>query len=61
MTVEVAQAKQLELDGIAAAEKENYGVALDLLSRSIKLAPQRASGFNNRAQILRLIGKVEGW
>jgi len=33
---------------------------LELFSQAIQVAPDRASGYNNRAQALRLKGDVEG-
>lgn len=60
ITQDVLNSKRLELEGIAAAEREDYEKALQLFSLSIETAPQRASCYNNRAQTLRLVGRIEG-
>lgn len=54
------EAKKLEIQGVRAAESKNLDEALSLLTRAIELCPTRASLFNNRAQVLRLRGNVEG-
>lgn len=54
------EAKKLEIQGVRAAESKNLDEALSLLTRAIELYPTRASLFNNRAQVLRLRGNVEG-
>jgi len=46
--------QELELRGVSAAEKEDYDLALDLLRQAISASPQRASPYNNRAQVHRL-------
>lgn len=60
MTEDVVTAKRLELEGITFAEREEYARAIELFSASIKISPHRASGYNNRAQTLRLMGRIEG-
>lgn len=43
-----------------AAEDGDVEGALVFFSRAIEMAPSRPSGYNNRAQGLRLQGKIEG-
>lgn len=52
--------KQLEVQGVQAAETGDLEAALTLFSQAIGRTPQRASGYNNRAQALRLKGDVLG-
>ncbi|XP_067826996.1 tetratricopeptide repeat protein 36 [Heptranchias perlo] len=52
----VDQAKDLELQGISLAESGNVDAALETFSQAIRIVPERASGYNNRAQALRLKG-----
>jgi tetratricopeptide (TPR) repeat protein len=59
-TEEMKQVKHLETDGVRAAESGDIQKALDLFSNAINLIPTRASGYNNRAQALRLKGDVKG-
>ncbi|NXY86050.1 TTC36 protein, partial [Alcedo cyanopectus] len=54
------QVRDLELQGISAAESGDVSTALERFSESIRLLPERASGYNNRAQALRLRGDVAG-
>lgn len=56
----VKESKQLELEGVKAAEAGDVDLALDLFSRAIGVSPQWASGYNNRAQALRLKGDEIG-
>lgn len=50
----------MELEAIAAVEKEGaHEKALELLNQAINLAPNYPSPYNNRAQILRLLNRVE--
>uniref|UniRef100_G3MT76 Uncharacterized protein n=1 Tax=Amblyomma maculatum TaxID=34609 RepID=G3MT76_AMBMU len=51
--------KTLEVEGVQAAEKGDVDRAIDIFSEVIRLAPNRASGYNNRAQALRMKGQVE--
>ena len=52
--------KQLEIDGVRAAEKGDFAQAIDCFTQAIANAPRAASCFNNRAQALRLKGDVDG-
>ncbi|KAJ8342739.1 hypothetical protein SKAU_G00326670 [Synaphobranchus kaupii] len=54
------QVKDLELEGVAAAESGNLPSALERFSEAIKVLPQRASAYNNRAQTRRLQGDTNG-
>uniref|UniRef100_A0A8C6YS65 Tetratricopeptide repeat protein 36 n=1 Tax=Nothoprocta perdicaria TaxID=30464 RepID=A0A8C6YS65_NOTPE len=54
------QARDLELQGVAAAEAGDVSAALQRFSEAIRLLPERASAYNNRAQALRLRGDVPG-
>ncbi|XP_040472189.1 tetratricopeptide repeat protein 36 [Falco naumanni] len=54
------QVRDLELQGVSAAESGDVSMALERFSEAIHLLPERASGYNNRAQALRLRGDVAG-
>lgn len=54
------QVRDLELQGVSAAESGDVSTALERFNEAIRLLPERASGFNNRAQALRLKGDVAG-
>ncbi|PKU36364.1 tetratricopeptide repeat protein 36 [Limosa lapponica baueri] len=54
------QARDLELQGVSAAESGDVSAALERFGEAIRLLPQRASAYNNRAQALRLRGDVAG-
>lgn len=54
------QVRELELQGVSAAESGDINTALERFSEAIRLLPERASGYNNRAQALRLRGDVAG-
>ncbi|XP_052552980.1 tetratricopeptide repeat protein 36 [Tympanuchus pallidicinctus] len=54
------QVRELELQGVSAAESGDVSAALERFSEAIRLLPQRASAYNNRAQALRLKGDVAG-
>ncbi|NXJ01421.1 TTC36 protein, partial [Psophia crepitans] len=54
------QVRDLELQGVSAAESGDVSAALERFSEAIRLLPERASGYNNRAQALRLRGDVAG-
>ncbi|XP_041030209.1 tetratricopeptide repeat protein 36 [Carcharodon carcharias] len=56
----VQQAKDLELQGISQAESGNVDAAVEIFSQAIAIIPERASGYNNRAQTLRLKGDTTG-
>ncbi|MPC13786.1 Tetratricopeptide repeat protein 36 [Portunus trituberculatus] len=58
-TPETEEAKQLELQGVKSAEAGDVAAALASFNKAIEVAPNRASSYNNRAQTLRLMGKVE--
>lgn len=60
VTPENEEAKHLELEGVKLAEAGNIEAAMTSFNKAIEVAPQRASSFNNRAQVFRLMGKVEG-
>ncbi|KAJ8320004.1 hypothetical protein KUTeg_001591 [Tegillarca granosa] len=59
-TDEVKQVKHLELEGVQAAESGDMQTALEQFNKAIQILPSRASGYNNRAQALRLKGDVKG-
>lgn len=52
----VAAAKNLEVEGVKAAESGDLDKAIGLFTRAINIAPEWASGYNNRAQAYRLKG-----
>ncbi|CAD5115804.1 DgyrCDS4746 [Dimorphilus gyrociliatus] len=52
------RAKPYEVEAIKLAEKGEMDQAFAKLNEAIKLAPNRASCFNNRAQVYRLIGDL---
>ncbi|KAM9853134.1 tetratricopeptide repeat protein 36 [Aulostomus maculatus] len=54
------QVKELEMQGVSAAEAGDLQTALQRFSQAIQLLPRRASAFNNRAQALRLQGNTAG-
>uniref|UniRef100_A0A8C6JI14 Tetratricopeptide repeat protein 36 n=2 Tax=Melopsittacus undulatus TaxID=13146 RepID=A0A8C6JI14_MELUD len=54
------QVQDLELQGVSAAESGDVSTALERFNEAIRLLPERASGYNNRAQALRLRGDVAG-
>ena len=54
-TEELVKAKELELSGVKAAENGDFDAALKYFDQAIETCPQGASGYNNRAQLLRLI------
>ncbi|XP_070560554.1 tetratricopeptide repeat protein 36 homolog isoform X2 [Ptychodera flava] len=56
----VKEAKRLEILGVRAAEGGDINTAMEYFSQAIDVAPDRASGYNNRAQALRLKGDVQG-
>ncbi|XP_046579968.1 tetratricopeptide repeat protein 36 homolog [Haliotis rubra] len=57
---EVKQVKVLELQAVKAAEAGDLPTALDLLNEAVTRAPDWASTYNNRAQVLRLRGDIQG-
>uniref|UniRef100_A0A2R5L7U5 Putative tetratricopeptide repeat protein n=1 Tax=Ornithodoros turicata TaxID=34597 RepID=A0A2R5L7U5_9ACAR len=52
--------RDLETQGVEAAEKGEIEKSVQIFTKAIELAPKRASAFNNRAQALRFKGDVEG-
>uniref|UniRef100_A0A8D0EI00 Tetratricopeptide repeat protein 36 n=1 Tax=Strix occidentalis caurina TaxID=311401 RepID=A0A8D0EI00_STROC len=54
----LAQARDLELQGVSAAESGDVSAALERFGEAIRLLPQRPSAYNNRAQALRLWGDL---
>ncbi|RZF35363.1 hypothetical protein LSTR_LSTR012570 [Laodelphax striatellus] len=54
------QAAGYELKGVELAESADFSAALDAFTRSIETAPHRPSGFNNRAQVYRIQGDIQG-
>ncbi|NXJ71079.1 TTC36 protein, partial [Rostratula benghalensis] len=54
------QVRDLELQGVSAAESGDVSAALERFGEAIRLLPQHASAYNNRAQALRLRGDVAG-
>ena len=59
-TEEVKQAKALEIDSVKAAEKGDFVGSLALINRALQLTPNRASCYNNRAQVYQLSTNIEG-
>lgn len=56
----VKQVKDLELQGVSAAESGDLPAALQHFNQAISVLPQRASAYNNRAQTKRLLGDTKG-
>ncbi|XP_076057471.1 tetratricopeptide repeat protein 36 isoform X2 [Oratosquilla oratoria] len=56
---EACEAKALEVEGVRLAEAGDVDEALVKFGAAIAIAPNRASGYNNRAQALRLQGKID--
>lgn len=56
----LTKVKDLELRGVQAAESGDLKQAIVYFDQAIDLIPERASGYNNRAQALRLLGQNEG-
>ncbi|XP_029922961.1 tetratricopeptide repeat protein 36 [Myripristis murdjan] len=54
------QVKELEMQGVSAAEAGDLQTALQQFSQAIQILPQRASAYNNRAQARRLQGNTAG-
>jgi tetratricopeptide (TPR) repeat protein len=54
------EAKSLELEGVKAAESGDLDTAIATFTKVINIAPQWASGYNNRAQAYRLKGNTPG-
>ena len=69
MTTEIAHSvlmfieeewKKLESEGVQLAEEEKFDAALELFNKAVQLQPENAASYNNRAQLLRLKGDIEG-
>ncbi|GFO12056.1 tetratricopeptide repeat protein 36-like [Plakobranchus ocellatus] len=56
----VQQAKELEIQGVRAAESGNVDGALGFFQQAVDIAPEWPSAYNNRAQALRLKGDIPG-
>ncbi|XDV29547.1 hypothetical protein PO909_032659 [Leuciscus waleckii] len=56
----VKQVKDLELQGVSAAESGDLLASLQHFNQAITILPQRASAYNNRAQTRRLQGDTKG-
>lgn len=48
------------MQGVRAAEAGDLHTALERFGKAISLLPERASAYNNRAQVRRLQGDVAG-
>ena len=59
-TEDVKDAKEIEIEGVRLAEKGNIDLSLEMFTKAIQLAPNRASGYNNRAQSWQLKGNIPG-
>ncbi|XP_078491863.1 tetratricopeptide repeat protein 36-like [Ciona intestinalis] len=57
---ELSFVKKLEANGVKLAEEKKFIEAMKLFDEAIEKLPLRASGFNNRAQVKRLMGNIEG-
>jgi hypothetical protein len=54
------EVKCLEMEGVKAAESGDLDTAIAAFTKVINIAPQWASGYNNRAQAYRLKGDTQG-
>ncbi|KAJ8894942.1 hypothetical protein PR048_000249 [Dryococelus australis] len=59
-TPEVIQAKELEMEGVKAAESGDIDLAIGIFTRAINILPSLPSCYNNRAQAYRLQDNIEG-
>ncbi|XP_077998331.1 tetratricopeptide repeat protein 36-like isoform X2 [Glandiceps talaboti] len=59
-TEAVKEAKRLEIQGVKAAESGDINAAMEYFNLAVNVVPERASGYNNRAQALRLKGDIQG-
>ncbi|CAG2065649.1 unnamed protein product [Timema podura] len=59
ISAEGKEAQSLELEGVKATESGDVSYAIGLFTRAIGIAPNRASGYNNRAQAYRLQGNEQ--
>lgn len=53
-TPEIKESSKLEIEAVKLAENNEYDKALELFENAIKITPNKASLYNNRAQVLRL-------
>ena len=59
LSEEAKRAKEMEVVAVRAAEEGRLEEALETLTAALQLAPSLASGYNNRAQVHRLLGSNE--
>nr|CAD7423260.1 unnamed protein product [Timema monikensis] len=59
ISAERKEAESLELEGVKATESGDVSYAIGLFTRAIGIAPNRASGHNNRAQAYRIQGNEQ--
>ena len=52
------QVKEMEIEGVKAAESGNLDRSLQVFNNAINLAPSYAASYNNRAQLHRIRGNV---
>ncbi|KAF2893708.1 hypothetical protein ILUMI_12465 [Ignelater luminosus] len=57
-TPETEKSKELEVEGVRKAEDSKLDEAINLINAAIRIAPNRASPYNNRAQINQLLGNL---
>uniref|UniRef100_A0A0K0DGT9 TPR_REGION domain-containing protein n=1 Tax=Angiostrongylus cantonensis TaxID=6313 RepID=A0A0K0DGT9_ANGCA len=55
----IEESRRLEIEGIRLAENGEHDQAIEKLSEAIQRCSVNPSAFNNRAQALRLVGRVE--
>eukprot|EP00112_Aurelia_sp_Birch-Aquarium-sp1_P007557 Seg1823.11 transcript_id=Seg1823.11/GoldUCD/mRNA.D3Y31 product="Tetratricopeptide repeat protein 36" protein_id=Seg1823.11/GoldUCD/D3Y31 len=55
----LSKVKELEIEGVNAAEAGDMEKSLQVLNNAINLAPNYASSYNNRAQLYRIQGDME--
>lgn len=54
------KSKELCLQGVQLAEANKLDEALEYLNKGIEVAPERAPGYNDRAQLFRLMKRDDG-
>uniref|UniRef100_A0A914HGS5 Tetratricopeptide repeat protein 36 n=1 Tax=Globodera rostochiensis TaxID=31243 RepID=A0A914HGS5_GLORO len=52
------QSEELSLEGVNLAEKGDFENAMEKFDEAIKVCPENASPYNNRAQLFRLLSKI---
>lgn len=52
--------KNKEVEAVTAAEHKEYQKALDILNDCVAILPEKASVYNNRAQIYQFLGNFDG-